>query len=525
MSLQIGTYTFEDIAATGATLAQAATGEDTLTIDLARPLDAADLFTPYAPYTFRDGTDYSQTFWLDLRAAAATPAETRSLHFVSAFRFLDLANYTQERPVVTPDTDPQVIAMQAVMLGQSATILTPGGPVTIDKIDARAQLAHIVTQFQARFGAIWSGTDTMPELKLPWLPKTNATLGTAIMALLAWFPGLAIRSDGGGLKLVDTYTQASHAISEALPDLASITIKPRHDLLVSKTKLIYAQPGPRNESGGNGIGEILIDEATTANGSPRWIERTVELESEEPFPSLGLAEQFQTWVGQLILDTQITLHALHWEILPGHRLDLAGAIATPASGAASPVVQTLTRDLFAGTCTIQAGPRDHLSLDQLLDLNRKQPKGGGGGGGEPDPDETGTLATIMMGLPAGAQAHWSIGPYSGTGSDNITDAAPGTYTAIFAPVWDSDGGRLYMAPPEGPKTLVSGGSATFTANYEAISRLKLQAAGQSPSTDDIDINTEDLASHGPATLTEIDVCVDGQPKKRLFLCSEPYDPV
>lgn len=392
--MNIGGHAFADLGVQGATFTRLASGEDTLAIELQKPIDAADIFAPYAPYEFGDeDAGYNQTLWLDLRHLAAQPAESRQLQFTSAFRFLDLANAKQLRPVLKADGTIELVEMTAITLGQLVTLNTAHDQTSIEKISAAAQIAALVAQFSEQFPDI-PFTGGAGAIDLPWSLQTNATIGTCLLAILRWFPTYLVRSTSGGLEIVDGSGQPAREVTTA--GLESVSIRPRHDLLASETKITYTKPVPQrvtlsSATRGMALQASRTDTATTANGSPRKIHLTIELEQGEEYPDSGLAAIYQAYIGRLMLDTELQITGdLRWEIRPGDRLALGGILAQP--GTDNPIVQTVSRDLFARTVKVQAGPRKHLGLDQLVELVRKRTKGGGTDNSNSDPyNSTGSI--------------------------------------------------------------------------------------------------------------------------------------
>jgi hypothetical protein len=520
--MTLGGHTFQSLRVASSQFSQAASGEDVLTLTLSIPIVTESVFVPYEPYDFVDGS-FTQRFWLDLAHLASQPAQSQQLQFVSAFRFLDLANATQLRPVKNPTTgEVTLVNMTALTLGQAITLASPTAVPAVEKISASAQVSALKTQFTTQFPTI-PFTGNVGGLELPWSLRTNATIGTCLLDILGWFPTYQIRSTTTGLEIVNGAGGTAHAISSASHSVKNINIRPRHDLLTSETKITFVKPPPSvitftGNNGGVTLQDSRTDTATTENGSPRKINLTVELEAGEPFPSDAIASTFQAYIGQLLLDVDLTLRGLHWNIRPGHRLNLGGSFAQDAD---PPIVQTISRDLFKRTCQIKAGPRKHLGLDKLIELARKRSKGGGGGDRSPGPlEEAGTLSVIISGHPDAGNALWTVGDNNGRGTAEV-ELPPGDYTVIFPPYWDQAGGRLYFAPSVNV-TITDGDTSTATGEFLAMERLFLQNTSGT-SGDDIDLNCVDIGSGlGVAKIREISwIAPDLTIYKAHVLCTSP----
>lgn len=507
---KIGAYEFSELDVASATLASQASGLDTLTLQLAKPINATSVFDPYEAAVLTEDGTARFTGWLDVKSLAATgSSQAHTLTFQSAFRFLDLRNYYQPRFVQTSSTTWEEFQTNEVMLGKSVEIAGPDGPEIL-QLTAQQQLIKIVEQFESEFPSSQI-TGTLPALKLPWLPRTNATLGTCLLAILAWLPKYCLRSDGYDLVIVDTSAEDAHDVTELNCQVEDIKITPRYDLLKAETKLTYTKPGAETVPEALLSYYVRVDTATSSNASPRKWAYSIPLEDGEPFPDLGIADQLHQWDGYLLLDTSLTLRGLHWEMLIGQKLNLGGLFPNFAS---TPVIQTITRDLFRKTIQIAAGPRKHLSLDQLLELNRKAPKGGGGGG----PDNQETQATIQRTIEdpnsdaVAGGAYFSIGDKVVSSGGQIT-VDPGEYTILYHVPPD------YVPPDPEDIKVTPGGNSNETVTATFRERIRLRRA-DGLLTEDIDIRVADLPDNvGTAKFREVERC-DG--KKAMVLMTDWY---
>lgn len=440
----IGGKKFDSLDVIGATLTRSTSGQETLTLELDRAIDAAAVFNPFSKQELREDNTLIWTGWLNMEPIAANgQAETKSLTFLGAWRFLDLVEYEQLIPV-KGEEGPQLASSSAVMVGRLfSDAATPAG-----RIDADDILAEIASQLQAKSPASLGGG--LPELFIPLENRSDSTLGSVLLSVMAWFPTRVVQAGtGAGLAIVDVDATTQHIFDESDIDIESLRIVPRYDLLCSETKIVFLRQQE---------GELFArteDVSTTGNGSPRKIFRTVELEKGEDAPAEGLAAQFQSWAGRLLLDSELTLPDLRFDILAGDRAWFRGALPTFGTDGRQ-VIQTVTFDLMAETTTLALGPRHHLGLDQLLALARKPAKGAG----DPpqnQPTNTGTITvTILDASTTPTAVEGAVYVIDGEQFDNGAAATlePGDYDVTFlVPPED------YFTPAPITVTVTEGGAA------------------------------------------------------------------
>jgi hypothetical protein len=495
---------FDTLGITGANLSLTFGARDSLTIETAEDIDTADIIPPFSRCELRDPDGVLRFVgWLDQaprRASAASERKTYTL--TGPIRWLERVPY-----------------LDAEVIGEF------GYPVMgwADNEDKRESIGDQVARVRtfanangANLAAFPAGTAA--NLMTPYERFMNVSCLAALSTVARWTPAIALVSDGtDALTWRDSLTSTTHPVTGLLPDATDLQLNPHYDLLRSTITLRWMQKI-------DGLPAILTDSVTGGEaqtlGASRTEALTIEISPEEQYPATGLAAEYHRWASKLQLTCNLSADGLHWSILPAHRITFGG-ILSPWSDYDA-VVQVIERDLFSESIRITTGPRRHLGLDQLAELARRSSltTSSNNGPQEEEEDLPGTIETIIMGLPTGSTSKWQIGPFGGEGSAGVASAPAGSYTAVFFPVWDATGGRLYFADPDGPKTLAAEGTISFTANYEAISRLKLQSSGESPSTDIIDINVDDIpADLGTIKLREMEICGGD---KIMVLCSEPY---
>jgi hypothetical protein len=348
------------------------------------------------------------------------------------------------------------------MLGAGYEVTEEGAGIRIQKLNLRQMMALIATQLDTDYSIPLTGAATLPDLRPEFFPQNNATLGSCLLTILGWAPIYIVRSDNGALQIVNVETSALRTIDPAAlaapgsaVGLPSFRIRPRYDILCSQTSITY-QRKYRNR-----ILAGMTDTASTANGSPHVVEITVPLEDGEPYPDEGLADQYQRWVGKLKLDCEINLIGdPFWSYQVGERVVLDDP--APRWGTDYTVIQTIARNLATDEVTLTCGARNHLSLDQLLDYNRKpaMPPNNDGGANSP---ALGLITTVINGIPGHTdRATWSVGGTGGVGDDSV-ELPPGTYSVVFNPVYFD--GRFFFAASASVE-VTSGGNETATAEYE-----------------------------------------------------------
>lgn len=534
----IGSHTFPDLHVSSAVLTTVASGTDTLEIGLSKPIDATAAFSPWQQVTLYQDSSPIWVGWLDMRALTATGAnQATSLTFRGAARWLDLICYRQSRSAID-----SFHSLGSVVLGLGYN--EDDEPV---KISANAQAAQIAAQLAADTPAYPApggvalrpnfGGAYLPALKLPLLPKTNSSLGTCLLALIAWFPRFCFRSAPlenlpwdeirPQLDLVDTDSEPTITISTAA-GIADLRITPRYDLQLSQTTIHYVRRG--SEKGD--IFGVTTDTASTTNGSPNRLTYTIDLEPGEAVPDAGLAAEYQLWAGRLLWDTSLTIPRIDWAWLPGHRIAFDAPL--PTAIAVPPVIQTITRDLFSQTTQITAGTRGQLGLDQRIELARKHPRSAAAGigeqafdGGDATTEQKNKDGELTVAITTASgytytvdpnAVAWTAPPYSGTG-EGTTKAVPGTYTVLASPTIAPEAGIIFTAPPASA-TAAGVGSTPAALEFTPLSRLQLiHSDGRT-----VDIDTSTLPTGATAQFREITVCTTDGEQTAWVLMTEPTAP-
>jgi hypothetical protein len=400
----IGGKSFSELGVERAVLTQGLSSESSLTLDFSAPYDAGKEFNPFQSYTLSgEGLDWVLGWvgWLNYEGiSASNSGEYRSLSFFGPLRFLDYAVFGQEyypNPSQVKNWEGYRVENQStVALGRKFVVardanptwnVTPNDSVSDlneEKISANEQLKELIKEFNKLEHIPVSLEGGLPELKLPYLIRDNATYGSCIFALLAWFPEYGIVEDGFKL-IIRKIGSKSWNTPKAIENFSA---NPRYDLLVRKVKLVYIPHESQGRGLENRLSEInagaRIDEASSGRGFKDIVE-TYHLQDGESFPDMGLASRYMDWVGRLKVDSSFTLMG---DILPswnpGDGIDLSPFY----SGEGETQIMTISRDLSQDSISISAGSKAHLGLDQLFDLNRRstpsppvQPSNSNGGGG------------------------------------------------------------------------------------------------------------------------------------------------
>lgn len=531
----IGGHTFDSIGVATAILTSNASAPDTLEIQLDKPIDATALFSPWQLVELREDGTLLWEGWHDMRGLSASGAnQAQSITLRGVGRAMDMHMYQQARAAFGESLTETI---GGVVLGMAVDIETR----VARKIPADEQAEDIAAQLLDACGIELMPTyrvnpedapTFLPTLKLPLMPKTNASLGTCLGAVMTWFPTFAWRSatpddgysDLNRIVLVDT--DASPIIEISTADLISeCAFNPRYDLQLSETKIIWARRLPAG-----GIQGINTDTATTANGSPHKLIYTIDLEPGEEVPSTGIAAEYQKWAGRLLWDSRVAVLGLHWDWAPGDRLTFAAPL--PSAIAVPPVVQVITRDLMRGTTAITAGTRQQLGLDQRIELAKKLPRPGAAGlgnaefdGGDAETEEKDKTGELIIKITDGLDGHpidkstvsWVAGTSCGI-SESTTKAAPGTYPVVGAVTYDPESGLIRMAVPATAEAAAIG-STEATLEYTPGKRLRLITA-----TKEIDLDTADLPASGIARFREAGGLCDpttGEEMTAYIMMTEP----
>jgi hypothetical protein len=503
-------------------------GGETLAVTLSRSLDDA-AFSDFATVVLQtDERTWTGTLMTE-PAQGSGSGETISITARGIWWRWENIIYKQQIQI-GPSDEPTYSSSAAFMLGRVYDTETDEA----ERISGQAQFV-LLTNFLTAQGLTFTVTGTFPDLQLPWIPRSNASVASLVQTLLTWFPAYAlIFPNGVDPVLVDVDSTDLRAISELGLNIEDVTINPRYDLLATSTKIIYLSRA-LDSNGREYISGTTEDLSTTGGlSSPVTLELPVELEVGEAAPATGLAAQFQRWRGRLQLESRIqTVGDLKWTWKPGDRIQLGSALDRYATDEA--VIQQITRDLMTDTLTLDVGPRNHLGLDQLLQLVRKPPKDQRDKDNSPPAaPPTGTL-TITIAKDADeldlADCYWTaVGPESYKGNGEGTETVQqGNYSVVFHPVFNVAEGLAFW--PEFPVVEVTVGSGGGTANgsYGAVQRAFVKASNQEDPTG-FDLNAQDIVDMGVATgkallkARQLDVCHNGAPGKRIFLCSESFDP-
>ena len=374
LQLKIGgsTKTLAAWGITGGTLVTTAGGNDTLTLQTGESIDADPLIEPFTRCELTIGGTRVFVGWLDQAPIQAQGgAEGRAYTLTGPQRWLDQAHYLQDTLVMD---NGEVVHLAR---GTASTVLNQRleeieGLWYLAKPTLAEQIEDLFTVVEDAFGnQVAVNTANLPNASLPEDQRSDTTCWSALQILLRWVPGTTPRWDYSGATPTMRFTAPGAGTDRTLQATAEqgAAISPRLDLLCKTVTVRYVQDS------GDGR-ELKATETAGPSGdaadlgATREHVATITLRGDqcgepEPMPS-GLAAAFNAFASRLHNEGTFTLPGLH----PTHQPGDAWTIAPPYNGpgTSSTPAQTITRDLFAQTTTIQIGPPGWLGIQEAYDL-------------------------------------------------------------------------------------------------------------------------------------------------------------
>ena len=377
----------------GGRLTTTAGGNDGLALETGESIDATAIIAPFGRVQLTVGGTRLFVGWLDQAPLQAQGGkEGRSYALTGPQRWLDETTYLQsvvniEGAIPTlgeRNTSRTVLNARVAVAG--------GGTFEIQKPSLREQVQDLFDVVEQQHpGKVAVATDGLPELTLPEDQRQDGTVLSLLQALLRWVPDARPYWDytTEPVPTMKFGSAASRTLSASAEQAAGFS--PRYDLLCRSVtmRFIINEEESRfqvaTETAGPS-GDAL------ALGATRDLVETIELRSSEKCGAAeliptGLADAYNAFVSVLWNEGSFQLPGLN----PSHRAADEWQIASPYAGlssAATPA-QSITRDLFAETTTVQIGPPGVLGVAERYDLataNRDRTQAGECPNGAPPPE-------------------------------------------------------------------------------------------------------------------------------------------
>lgn len=435
--------------------------------------------------------DYSTnppTFHCKRRADLSTASVTIGTG-VSAVRLVP--RYDLQVPAVALKFE-QINTVNGVSLAAVTTQVYPGGSTgeefgaLVGTIDLAGGTVTYATAYVRTTALPTTNADwwTWLKTKHPWLGSARVALDTVLDV------DRTVSGAGDPLdyELLDGQIPPWAAASS---QHETVTIAVRiHTYAADETTLIDSKEEVFT------VNIVTTDVATTTFSSLQ------EFVAGESVPS-GLAEALYNALSPLEWEGQIQIVGSDCDgtVEVGDKLNLSGGHSDWSSMAA--VVQQTDEDLETGTTTIAVGPPQHLGARDMIELLRV--------------NRYRLVITPAAARTGGTVGGGAVALGSATPQENATSGIKERHLLRLR--GQSDDHLITLATSGGPSITLTPETGSAEAVLAAAS-LSLHAA---TGTGEIILDTAD-ADGEVIQLREVSVCVNGEEKRMLLLCSEPYDP-